>query len=523
MAGGLTVFDEGLKVLYQRPAPKGIDKLDKAELKALIAGGETATLEMKINPPWQAELSQRLCGFANSPLGGMLVFGVEDRSWAIRGVKDPAATVDEVLNAAGAANPSIPLVPPGPQIIELEGVKLVVVQVPPNDGILYQAGGAYWLRRGTITRTMTTEQVSEYMHRQGLLAWETQPNLKASLDDLDWRKIERYLQHLSEVAGRPSRVSDPLQLLQLLECAVAVADGAAGDQNEKVVRPTNAGLLLFGEAPRYFYPQAEVICTYYKDDTGVRRYEDRRIITGSISEQIEQAYAFLKLYTPVAARVEGLNRIDEPALPLEALREAVVNALVHRDYSLRGEAVRIFYYSNRVEIHNPGLLVPGLSLEELKQGRSRSKPRNPVIASILRDMPGNYMERVGTGIPFILNQMRTLNLPDPEFNELGEFVVTFWLGKPSTTRPTASGLPTQSEQPPPRLPAPGPEPLILSEREARQRKALDYVRQHGYITNSLYQKLGGVSESTATRDLEGLVELGSLKRTGRGPSRRYLL
>lgn len=518
----MTVFDEGLTVLSWKAPPKGIGILDKSELKALIEGGETATLEMKINPPWQAELSQRLCGFANSPLGGMLVFGVEDRSWAIRGVKDPAATVDEVLNAAGAANPPIPLAPPGPQVIDLDGVKLVVVQVPPNDGILYQAGGAYWLRRGTITRTMTTEQVSEYMHRQGLLAWETQPNLKSSMDDLDWRKVERYLQHLSEVAGRPSRVSDPLQLLQLLECAVEIAGGSGGS-NQKAVRPTNAGLLLFGEAPRYFYPQAEVICTYYKDDTGVRRYEDRRIITGSISEQIEQAYAFLKLYTPVAGRVEGLNRIDEPALPLEALREAVVNALVHRDYSLRGEAVRIFYYSNRVEIHNPGLLVPGLSLEELKQGHSRSKPRNPVIASILRDMPGNYMERVGTGIPFILNQMRSLNLPDPEFNELGEFVVTFWLGQPSATRPPISGLTTQSEQPPSRPLASSPEPLILNEREARQRKALDYVRQHGYITNSLYQKLGGVSESTATRDLEGLVELGSLKRTGRGPSRRYLL
>jgi ATP-dependent DNA helicase RecG len=340
------------------------------------------------------------------------------------------------------------------------------------------------------------------------------------------------LQYLTEVVGRPSRISDPLELLKLLECVTSVIDLTSGKTME---RPTNAGMLLFGEAPRYFYPQAEIICTYYQDESGVRRYDDRRIISGTILEQIDQAYAFLKLYTPVAAHIEGFHRIDEASLPLEALREAVVNAVVHRDYSLRGEAIRLFYYTNRVEIHSPGMLVPDLTLEEVKQGKSRSKPRNPVIASLLRDMPGNYMERVGTGIPFIINQMQALNLPAPEFSQPGEFVVTFWK-QPSVSPRSFTIVGSQSEQPPlldkkikaepdiSQLSNLAPSTLFSSnEREGRQKLALEHMRQQGYITNREYQELTGVSESTATRDLEVLVERGRLKRTGRGPSRRYVL
>ncbi|NWJ98482.1 MAG: putative DNA binding domain-containing protein [Chloroflexi bacterium] len=511
--------------------------MNEEELKVLIQGGETATIEFKLNPPWAAEMAQRLCGFANSPLGGILIFGVEDATWKIKGLENPAATIDEVIKGISLVNPPVPLVEPDPQLVIVEGKTLVIARVPPNKGILYQAGGAYWLRRGTLTRPMSTAQVAEYLNRQGLISWETQVNSRATLDDLDLKKVERYLQYLAEVVGRPSRISDPIELLKLLECVASIVDPTNGKTNP---RPTNAGMLLFGEAPRYFYPQAEIICTYYQDESGVRRYDDRRIISGTILEQIDQAHAFLKLYTPVAAHIEGFHRIEEAALPLEALREAVVNAVVHRDYSLRGEAIRIFYYANRVEIHSPGMLVPDLTLEELKQGKSRSKPRNPVIASLLRDMPGNYMERVGTGIPFIINQMQALNLPAPEFSQPGEFVVTFWK-QPSPLAKPLTRIGTQSEQPPlldekVKSNQPGinqinslaPSTLSSSrpaenEREGRQKRALEYMRQHGYITNREYQELTGVSESTATRDLEVLVERGRLKRTGRGPSRRYVL
>jgi ATP-dependent DNA helicase RecG len=509
------------------------------DLRQLIAGGENDTVEFKLNPPRLSELADRLCGFANSTHGGKLIIGVEDKTWEIKGLASPSQAVDDLLKAARMCNPPLHYAEGSPETIDLDGQKVVLAVVPPNDGLLYQSSGVFWLRIGTHTIPMQAVQVSEYLHRQGLLSWETWPNERATMQDLDQRKIDSYLEYISKVVGRPSRARSSEDLLILQECAVRVRDETTG---QEILRPTNAGLLLFGQAPRYFYPQAEIVCTFYQDDSGVRRYDDRRIISGTLTEQIEQAMTFLRLYTPVAARIEGFSRVEEPSIPLEVLREALVNAIVHRDYSLKGEAIRVFYYSDRVEIHNPGLLMPGLTMEDLKAGRTRSKPRNPVMASILRDMPGSYMERVGTGIPFMLNVMHHYGLPTPEFNQHGEFVVTLWnnLQRKSNLNPVpvrpAAGSNFQSEQPvkertaPPENSGVAPFPTsvpempavaVPEEREQRLRLALEHVRQHGFITNKKYQQLTGVSENTATRDLEILVAQGSLVKTGKGPSRRY--
>ncbi|HEX2913707.1 MAG TPA: ATP-binding protein [Chloroflexia bacterium] len=505
-------------------------------LRYLIAGGENETTEFKLNPPRLSELADRVCGFANSSQGGKLVIGVEDKTWEIKGLSNIPPVVDDLLKAARMCNPPVHYAEGSPEVVDLDGQKVVLAVVPPNQGLLYQSSGVFWLRTGTNTIPMQAGQVSEYLHRQGQLSWETWPSVRATMEDLDERKIDSYLEYLSKVVGRPSRAGSSEDLLVLQECASRTRDEATG---QEVLRPTNAGLLLFGQAPRYFYPQAEIVCTYYQDDSGVRRYDDRRIISGTLTEQIDQAMAFLRLYTPVAAHIEGFSRIEEPAIPLEVLREAVVNAVIHRDYSLKGEAIRIFYYSDRVEIHNPGLLMPGLTIEDLKTGRTRSKPRNPVMASILRDMPGSYMERVGTGIPFMLNVMAHNGLPTPEFNQHGEFVVTLWNNHPRSNSATAHPAVNpgyQSEQPaavpvepsgkigwdlPPSTGQDISAIGVREDRERRLRLALEHVRKHGFITNKQYQQLTGVSENTATRDLEILVAQGSLNKTGKGPSRRY--
>ncbi len=110
--------------------------------------------------------------------------------------------------------------------------------------------------------------------------------------------------------------------------------------------------------------RVEVVCVLFSDDLGLRRYLNRRILHGTLPEQVDQAEEFLKRHMRVGARTEGFHRVDEPDYSLEALREAVVNAVVHRDYSLAGEAVRIFYYPDRIEMHRPDLLLPGIRLAE---------------------------------------------------------------------------------------------------------------------------------------------------------------
>ena len=477
-------------------------------------------MEFKIAPPRPGELAERLCGFANSRLGGMLIVGVADQTWEIVGVKSEAATLDVIIQACRLCKPPLTLTLPNQlEVVELRGKKVILAHIPPNTGVLYQAGGSYWLRRGTYTSPMDTAEVTSFLHRQGQLQWEAQPVLEATLEDLDNAKVQGYLEHLADLTKRPPRINDYTELLLKLKCAVRVV---GGEQVGPKVYPTNAGLLLFGYAPRYLLTQAEVVATYYQDNSGVQRYTDRKTLVGTIPEQIDQVADVLRTWTPMGGRVEGFHRIDEPALPLESLREAVVNAVVHRDYSLAGTAVRIFYYPNRVEIHNPGVLPGNLSLERLRQGEAPSLPRNPILVSVLKDMPGGYMERVGSGIRFMINQMLDMKLPEPEFREQDEFVVTFYKAQ-ATSSP---GGVSQSELPldlrrvgSPSVPQSVIEMVGPGERRAM---AMQFVRENGAITHKQYRALTGVAETTAIRDLDGLVANGSLRKVGSGPGRKYV-
>jgi len=222
--------------------------------------------------------------------------------------------------------------------------------------------------------------------------------------------------------------------------------------------------------------------------------------------------------------MEGFKRIDIPEYSLEVLREAVINAVVHRDYSKRGESVRVFCYPDRVEIHSPGLLLPGITVEQMERGEVQSKLRNPVLAGLLKDIPG-YMERLGSGIRFMLDETKHRGLPGPQFREMGEFIVTFQkapalLSPPQSVPYKEETLWGDDEDSHAEIPIQNRQ---SEQREQRMTKAVEYVHQQGFITNGIYRKLTGVSDRTAYRDLETLVERGRLKGTGQRAARRYRL
>jgi ATP-dependent DNA helicase RecG len=173
----------------------------------------------------------------------------------------------------------------------------------------------------------------------------------------------------------------------------------------------------------------------------------------------------------------------------------VVNAIVHRDYSRVGETVRVFMYLDRIEVRSPGGLLPGITLEDLVAMRVTSVPRNPVLAGFLRDIPG-YMERIGSGIRFMLSEMRALGLPDPEFTEHQDFVVTFHNGIAAD------------------------EGAGLSER---QKIGLRIVAERGSISTGEYCAATGASERTSLRDLKDLVAKGPLVARGKKRGQRYFL
>lgn len=493
--------------------------MDTNALLELIKDEENARLEFKIAPPRPSEVAQRLCGFANAG-GGYLVFGVEDKTLERVGVKNVGEAVDTILQATRLCKPTLLLEPAEPQVFAIEGKNLIVATIPPNRGVLYQASGVCWIRKGSLTVPLEVSEIEHFLYSRGLTSWERRPVIEATIEDLDREAIQEY------VAARPERTRLNRRLDNLEELLLSLNWAVRSEQKGEPLRPTNAGMLLFGNYPQHFIIQSEVVCVLYSENLGARRYTDRRIISGSVRELIDGTENFLRQYIPVAARMEGFHRIDEPDYPLEVLREAVVNAVVHRDYSLEGESVRVFYYPDRIEVRNPGVLLPGLSVEDLEQGQAFSKLRNPILAGTLRDLPGGYMERMGSGVKFMLEEMERLGHPRPTFKEKGEFVVTFYKKEATlATTTTTSNVRLERGELAATL-----NPVALANTssstaliEARLEKAMRYLHENGKITNREYRILTGVSEATGLRDFETLLERRVIKVVGKGRARHYTL
>jgi len=493
-------------------------KLSELELKMLIKGGETNTVELKLAAPRAVDLAERLCGMANAK-GGIVIIGVEDSMHKVVGVPEEriGETMDVILRAARQViKPELVLDPPEPEVYVLAGKKLLVATIPPTDGPVYQAGGIFWLRQGTQTRALSMAELSEMIYDRGLRDWELEPAYNATMEDMDLEKVKAFIARRSASDRQSGRFKHIERVLVGMRCAVEASGGT--------IVPTNAGMLFFGYSSQDHVPQSEVVCVLFRETVGASRYADRKLVTGTLQDLIDGTESFLNRYIAVGARIEGWKRIDIPEYSIEVLREAVINAVVHRDYSRRGERVRVFYYPDRVEVHSPGLLLPGITVEQMERGEVQSKLRNPVLAGLLSTLPG-YMEQIGSGVRFMLDETKRLELPAPQFREMSEFIVTFQ---------KAPAL----RAPEPRLQYQGktlwegsedsqPEIVVQDRRveqvEERLIQALKYVQEHGFITNGIYRQLTGVTDRTAHRDLEKLVERGRLKGTGQRAARRYML
>lgn len=243
-------------------------------------------------------------------------------------------THDMVLRVARQIDPPLLLDPAEPEVYQLDGKKVVVASIPPSRGPLYQVSGVCWIRRGTHTIPLSVSEMLELANDRGLQDWELQPARDATMEDIDLARVEAYVNQRSTLSRQRGRLDDIEQTLIGLKCARRV---------QKKIVPTNAGILFFGRDPQRHIIQSEVVCVLYRDALGVGGYVDRKIITGTVQEQIDETEVFLNKHMPVGARIEEWKRIDLSDYPIEALREAVVNAVIHRDYSRRGESIRVFY------------------------------------------------------------------------------------------------------------------------------------------------------------------------------------
>lgn len=327
----------------------------------------------------------------------------------------------------------------------------------------------------------------------GEAGFERLPHPRAALADLSKPLLARY-RHRRELAANFALDINDEELLRNLGCLV----GVNGD-----LRPTQAGVLLFCEEPQRFLPQSEMTVVRFKGNDVVE-YLDRKDLHGSLPDLVNNAEAFIYRHIRVGRRVIGFEGVDFWEYPKEAIREAVVNAVIHRDYSLQGQRIRIFIFDDRIEVYSPGLVPPGVTLEELRQLKSRSVLRNPAIVSVFRDL-GGFIEKLGTGIRRMAAVMQAQRLPKPQFDELsGEFLVTL-IGpgerfmQEENSRAWIKGL------------------------NSRQIQAVEYLMRKGRLTNTLYQELAGVGRTTAKKELQELVFKRIMKAQGSGRGFHYIL
>lgn len=258
----------------------------------------------------------------------------------------------------------------------------------------------------------------------------------------------------------------------------------------------NAAALLFARNPQRFVPEALVKCARFLGTSSVE-FLDEQTLEGNVLAQLDGALAFIKRNTRQQIVVTGRPERDViPEYPDAAVREAVTNAICHREYTAPG-TVQMRIYDDRLEVWNPGMLPPDLSVESLYREHP-SRPRNPRLAAALHR--ARLIEHWGTGTLRIVRACEARGMHRPEFlSEMGTFIVRF-------RRATVA-----------------PEAVALAELNERQLRALEHIQAYKAISRREYAALLRVSARQALKDLTALVECGALVRQGKGSSTRYLL
>ncbi len=459
--------------------------MTEKDISKLISKGESQTLEFKEEAVKPSRLAEALVAMANAD-GGKILIGIKDHPVEITGVRKLKETMDNIHEAKRCCAPFMEL-----SSVEEKTVKakmLVIVTIPKSLKTTYSANGKYLIREGTTNRAISTEKLRRKFLRTGEIIFETLPQEGARYEDLNKEKIQWYISKRESLSKRKITLS-PKELLKNIGC-LAEQDGN--------LTPTKAGMLLFAKNPQAFIPHSEVLCVRFRG-TNRLEYLTRKDIQGTITELIEQAEGFVLEHTRTGGKVVGFKRRDIPEYPMEAVREAIVNAVTHRDYSISGARINVFIYDDRIEIWSPGALPPGVTLEKLNKMESITVPRNETIVQVLLHI-GGYIERIGSGIERMVTSMKAHRLKKPIFKEWeDQFLVTLF----------------------------GPSEKFMEEPEQalnkRQLKAMDYLKKKKEMTNKHYCAINHVNRATAFRDLSALVRYGHITQVGTGRNARYIL
>jgi len=441
--------------------------MDGRELKKLLSSGETETVEFKASP--NEVFYKTISAFSNTK-GGIILLGV-DRKGSITGVEPVSRLLEDLTNRIVNKISIYPEI----ETMDIKGKRVIAFKVA-RSGYPVSYEGRYYERVGNTTREMNSQKLRVFMLSS--MPWDSITG-GFSFDEIDTETVNRFVR----LAVAKKRVTD----LSLDEAPKTILEKLEFISNGKL---NNGAILLFGKNPQKYFINHCIRTGRFKTETTII---DDKWAKGNLFQQFEDTINILKQFISVRYEIKDFQREDIWDYPIPALREAVLNALTHRDYFNIANFILIKVYDDHIWLSNPGGLPEGISIEELKKPHG-SFLRNPLIAKVF--YLAGFIEQYGSGTVRMVEWMKEAGLPEPEYKEeMGGFSVYFYKDIYTDESLRKMGL------------------------NERQIKAVIYVKETGRITNREYQQITGVKERSATIELNDLVSKNILLKfgtTGRG-------
>lgn len=428
---------------------------------------ESHNIEYKSN--WRDEYLKWVCGFANAS-GGKLYIGIDDTG-KVTGIDNHNRLLEDLPNKFR----DIMGVYAEVNLNEEKGKHYLEIIVPRYD-VPISVRGKYYVRTGSTLQELKGPALNEFILKRTGKSWDDLPVEFATIKDIDEDAIQFFINKAlkSKRIAPDAEEEDTRTLLNSLHLT-----------NDKG-KLKSAAILLFGKDPKKYFTSAYFKIGRFGESDADLKFQD--VLEGNLIEMADKVMEILKgKYLTSPIHYEGIQRIEVLEYPEPALREAILNAIVHKDY--RGSTIQLSVYDDKLILWNPGMLPDELNIEMLK-GKHPSQPRNKSIADIF--FKAGYIEAWGRGISMMMNACRKAGLPEPIIEETaGGIQITF-----------LKDIFSEDYM----------KQMRLNERQI---ETIQFVKKQGKISNSEFQDLFGVSKATATRDLTELVDkLGILDKVG---------
>lgn len=425
---------------------------------------ESQNIEWKKS--WHDDYLKWICGFANA-IGGLVFIGKDDNGVTTHLV-DYRNLLEAIPNKIREHLGIIVEV----NLHQENGAHFLEIVVPPYT-VPVSLRGRYYYRTGSTKLELTGNALNEFLLKKSGKTWDNVPEAVATFNDIDSESVKAFIKD-AQKSGRMPDVSD-LSIEELFEKLRL-------SENGEIKR---AAIILFGKDPNRFYPNVMIkIGRFGSDDADLKFQETEEGNLIQLLKNVPNQLNYKFFTKPID--FEGMLRIEKGQYPVAAIREMLLNALVHRTYM--GSMIQLRVYDNKLTLWNEGNLPEGMELESLKRHHI-SRPRNPIIADIC--FKAGYIDSWGRGTLKIINSCKEAGLPEPTITTLdGGILVTLFKDKYSTEQL---------------------KPLGLSERQIA---AIEFVKENKKITSKDYQLLTGLSRETSSRDLKKLVDIGIFKNTG---------